>query len=211
MDRSNRSISRWIVPRAAATALSCVVGCGLTSRAQSPVARAFEDRVDDIFAEFNKTDSPGCAVAVIDQGSVVLKRGYGMADLDHGIAITPSTVFHAASLAKQFTAMSIMLLVQAKQLSLDDDVTRYVPQLQVGKPITIGDILRHISGIRDQWVLLTMAGWRLYDDLITQEDVINLVSRMRSLDYDPRKDLMYSNTGYSLAGLIVKNVSGKSL
>ena len=167
--------------------------------------------VDNLFKDFDKPNSPGCAVAVIKDGSIIYKRGYGMADLDHSIAITPTTVFHAASLAKQFTAMSIMLLVQQKKLSLDDEVTKYVRQLQVGKRITIADMLSHVSGIREQFVLLTMAGWRLYDDLVTREDVIDLVSRMKSLDFDPRKDLIYSNTGYTLAGLIVEKVTGQSL
>jgi CubicO group peptidase (beta-lactamase class C family) len=190
---------------------SCSAGHAQSSQAANPS----DDRIDHIFAQFAKSDSPGCAVAVIRNGNIIFKRGYGMADFDHSIAITPTTVFHAASLAKQFTAMSIMLLVQQGKLSLDDynDVTKYLPELQVNKRITIGDMLRHISGIRDQWVLVTMAGWRLYDDLVTREDVLNFVSRMdsRSLDFDPRTGFIYSNTGYTLAGLIVERASGKSL
>jgi CubicO group peptidase (beta-lactamase class C family) len=213
MDRNNRSAHGRILPRALVTGLAWLLASCLAGRAQAPQAETSPgDRVDKIFAQFSKLDSPGCAVAVIRDGSIIFKRGYGMADLDRGTAITPTTVFHAASLAKQFTAMSIMLLVQQGKLSLDDDVTKHVPELKVGKPIiTIGDMLRHISGIRDQWVLVTMAGWRLYDDLVTRDDILGLVERMNSLDFDPRTDFIYSNTGYTLAGLIVERVSGRSL
>ena len=83
-------------------------------------------QIDKIFAQWDKPDSPGCAIAVTKAGDIIYKRGYGMANLDHKIRITPSTVFHAASLAKQFTAMSIMLLVQRGQLSLEDDVRKHI-------------------------------------------------------------------------------------
>jgi len=212
MDRNNRSAHGRILPRALVTGLAWLLASCLAGRAQAPQAETSPgDRVDKIFAQFGKSDSPGCAVAVIRDGSIIFKRGYGMADLDHGIAITPTTVFHAASLAKQFTAMSIMLLVQQGKLSLDDDVTKRVPELKVGKPITLADMLRHISGIRDQWVLVTMAGWRLYDDLVTRDNILGLVERMNSLDFDPRTDFIYSNTGYTLAALIAERVSGRTL
>jgi CubicO group peptidase (beta-lactamase class C family) len=170
-------------------------------------------QVDQIFAQWDKPDSPGFALAVSQAGNVVYARGYGMADLDHNIRITPLTVFHACSLAKQFTAMSIMLLVGQNKLSLSDEVHTLVPELKsVIPPITIGQLLHHISGIRDQWVLATLAGWRLSDDVISRNDVVeDLVPRMKTLNFSPGTTYSYSNTNYTLAAEIVKHVSTKSL
>jgi CubicO group peptidase (beta-lactamase class C family) len=164
-------------------------------------------QVDQIFAAWDKSDSPGLALAVSSAGKIIYKRGYGMADLDHQIAIDPATtVFHAASLAKQFTAMAVMLLVAQNRLKLDDAVVKYLGELEnveCANRITIRKMLHHTSGIRDQWVLATLAGWRLSDDTIMQKDVLDLAKRMRTLNFDPGDDYSYSNTNYMLAGLIV--------
>jgi CubicO group peptidase (beta-lactamase class C family) len=175
-------------------------------------------QVDKIFAEFDRSGSPGCALAVMKAEHLIYARGYGTADLDHDIPISPRTVFHAASLAKQFTAMCILLLVERGNLCLNDDVRTHLDHdllsklpSDLGVPITIRDILSHMSGIRDQFVLITMAGWRLSDDVVTRDDVLDLVRRMKSLDFTPRIDCLYSNTGYTLAGRIVERVSGLSL
>jgi CubicO group peptidase (beta-lactamase class C family) len=208
MDRKTHSTCAFALTSAAIIGLAGVLMTQPPSRAET--APSPEERVDELFKRFHN-DTPGCAVAVMQDGKIIFKRGYGLADLDHGIAITPSTVFHAASLAKQFTAMSIMMLVRQGKLSLEDDVKTIVPELTVKKPVSVGDILRHISGIRDEYTLFTMKGWRLYDDLVTQKDVVNLVSQMESQDFEPRTDLMYSNTNYSLAAMIIKNKTGKSL
>jgi len=170
------------------------------------------DQVDMIFKEFNKSDSPGCAVAVIKDGRIVHKNGYGMADLERGTKITPATVFHAASLTKQFTAMSIMLLVKSGDLQLSDRVDKHISvPIATKHNMKIVEILSHISGIRDQWVLLTLAGKLLYHDVITQADVLNLVSRMETPDFEPGADILYCNTGFTLASAIVKKKTGKSL
>ena len=190
--------------------LVCLLVPGPVGRAlsQSPLGA----QVDGIFARWDTSGSPGCAVAVIHGGSIVYKRGYGIADLDHGLAITPTTVFHAASLSKQFTAMSLLLLVGQGRLSLDDEVRTHIRELpNLGTRVTIGDMLHHISGIRDQWIFVTMAGWRLSDDVVTRDDVLHFVSRMKALNFKPRDQYLYSNTGYTLAGLIVERVSGRPL
>jgi CubicO group peptidase (beta-lactamase class C family) len=202
--------------KACAVRKALCVALAMMGVALAQVAGATEfppnPQIDRIFGQWDNGDSPGCAIAVIKAGDIIYKRGYGMADLDHKIRITPSTVFHAASLAKQFTAMSIMLLVERRQLSLNDDVRTHLPELpDLGKPITIGDMLHHMSGIRDQWALVTMAGWRMSDDVITREDVLRLVRRMQSLNSEPRAEPIYSNTGYTLAALVVERVSNQPL
>ncbi|HYV07008.1 MAG TPA: serine hydrolase domain-containing protein, partial [Blastocatellia bacterium] len=169
-------------------------------------------RVDKLFALWNKPESPGCSLAVIKDGSIIYKRGYGAADLDHDIPNSPGTVFHVASLSKQFTAMSVLLLAQQGKLSLDDQVRKYIPELgDFGKPLTIRHLLHHTSGLRDQWNLLIMSGWRLSEDVVRDDDVLDLVSRMKALNFNPGAEHLYSNTGYTLLAQIVKRVSGQTL
>jgi CubicO group peptidase (beta-lactamase class C family) len=168
--------------------------------------------VDKVFAKWNSTHSPGCALSVMKNGHIIYKRGYGMADLDHDIPITPETVFHVASISKQFTAASILLLAQEHKLSLDDDVRKYIPELpSFGPQITIRHLIHHTSGLRDQWELLGLAGWRYSLDLITDDDVLSLISRQKELNFPPGDQYMYCNTGFTLLAQIVKRVSGQSL
>jgi CubicO group peptidase (beta-lactamase class C family) len=134
-----------------------------------------------------------------------------MADLDHGVPITPETVFHVASISKQFTAAAILLLAQEGKLSLDDDVHKYVTELHdFDTPITIRHLIHHTSGLRDQWELLGLAGWRYSLDLITDDDVLDLISRQKDLNFKPGEKHVYCNTGYTLLAQIVKRVSGQS-
>jgi CubicO group peptidase (beta-lactamase class C family) len=174
--------------------------------------RNLHGRVDNVFAKWDYTASPGCALSVIKDGQIVYKRGYGMADLDHDIPISSETVFHVASISKQFTAASIVLLAQQGKISLDDDVHKYITELpDFGVPITIRELIYHTSGLRDQWELLGLAGWRYSLDLITDDDVLELVSRQKELNFKPGEQHVYCNTGYTLLAQIVKRVSGESL
>jgi CubicO group peptidase (beta-lactamase class C family) len=169
-------------------------------------------QVDVIFASWNRTDSPGCALAVLQGGHIVYEHGYGMADLSHEAVITPKTPFHVASVSKQFTAAAILLLEQQRRLSLDDEIHKYLPELHdFGTPITIRNLLHHTSGLRDQWDLLDLAGYRYSLDLITDEDVMSLALKQRELNFPPGSKYMYSNMGYTLAAQIIKRVSGDSL
>jgi len=169
-------------------------------------------QVDAIFEPWNRTDSPGCALAVLQGGSIVYEHGYGMADLSHEAVITPRTPFHVASVSKQFTAAAILLLAQQRRLSLDDEIHKYLPGLHdFGASITIRNLLHHTSGLRDQWDLLDLAGYRYSLDLITDEDVMSLALKQRELNFPPGSKYMYSNTGYTLAGQIIERVSGESL
>jgi CubicO group peptidase (beta-lactamase class C family) len=173
--------------------------------------KAVTGKVDGIFAQFDKPDSPGCALAVIKDGQIIYKRGYGMSNLEYGIPISPSSIFHVASISKEFTAMSIIILAQQGKLSLDDDVRKYVPEVpDFGERITIRQLIHHTSGLRDQWSLLDLAGWR-EDDVITEGDILDLVSRQKALNFKPGNEHLYSNTGYTLLAVIVKRVSGQSL
>jgi CubicO group peptidase (beta-lactamase class C family) len=172
---------------------------------EPPWARA----LDSLFAPWNRLDSPGAALAVVEGGHVVYAKGYGAAHLEYDIPITPSTVFHVASVSKQFTAFALVLLAAEGRLSLDDDVRTYVPELaDFGHRITIRQLAHHTSGLRDQWNLLALAGWRL-DDVITREHILKLVERQRELNFPPGAEYLYSNTGYTLMAEIVTRVTGR--
>jgi CubicO group peptidase (beta-lactamase class C family) len=143
-------------------------------------------QVDEIFEKWNRTDSPGCALSVMKDGRIVYKHGCGMADLDHNVTITTATVFHVASMSKQFTAASILLLAQQGKLSWDDDVRKYIPELpDFGSVITIRQLIYHTSGLRNQWSLLQLAGWRYSLDLITDDDVRSVLTRQKDLNFKP--------------------------
>ena len=168
-------------------------------------------RVDSVFARLTSTAGPGCALGISRDGHLVYSRGYGMANLETGTAITPASIFHVASISKQFAAFSVALLAEEGKLSLDDDIRKYVPEIPAyAKPITVQHLIHHTSGLRDQWSLLGMADWR-DDDLITEDDVLAIVSRQKALNFMPGDEYTYSNTGYTLLAVIVKRVSGKSL
>jgi CubicO group peptidase (beta-lactamase class C family) len=169
-------------------------------------------QIDQIFSQWNKADSPGCAVGVYAGGEIAYEHGYGMANLNDDVPITPKTVFHVASMSKQFTAASILLLEKQDKLSLEDDVHKYIPELpDFGHKITLANLVHHTSGIRDQWALLDLSGWRYSQDLITQDDIMSVVLRQKHLNFDPGEKMIYSNTGYTLLALIVERVSGVSL
>jgi CubicO group peptidase (beta-lactamase class C family) len=168
-------------------------------------------QVDKVFEKFDHTDTPGCALGVYKDGQIVYKHGYGMANLNDDVTITPATVFHVASMSKQFTAASILLLQQQGKLSLDDDVHKYIPELpDFGEHITLRHLMHHTSGLRDQWSLLELAGWRYSQDLITDDDVMSVLVRQKALNFKPGEKYMYSNTGFTLLAIVVKRVSGMS-
>ena len=193
--------------------LSCV-SVVLTSPlvAQQAPADSLRIAVNRVFAPWSNTDAPGCALGVARDGNVVYQNGYGMANLEVDAPITPNTIFHVASVSKQFTAAAVMLLAKEGKLSLDDDIRKYLPEVpDYGHKITIRHLLQHTSGLRDQWDLLALARGRFEENRITEGDVLEIVARQKALNFVPGSEYVYSNTGYTLAGTIVKRVSGKSL
>ena len=168
--------------------------------------------IDKIFERWDRTGSPGCAVGVARGGQVVHSKGYGMANLEYGIRIWPSTVFESGSVAKQFTAAAINLLAQDGKLSLDDPVRKYIPELpDFGTPILIRHLLNHTSGLRSQWPMLALAGRPPGMAVHTIAEILELVSHYKELNFKPGDEFLYNNTGFTLLGVVVQRVSGKSL
>jgi len=169
------------------------------------------NKVDKLFSKWDKPDSPGCALGVIMDGQLIYKRGYGMANLEHGIPITSKSVFRIGSTSKQFTAMCIVLLGEEGKLSLDDDIRKYINEMpDYGHPITIRHLLHHTSGIRDYLTLMSLAGER-DDDFFVDGEVVALIARQKELNFKTGDEYLYSNSGYFLLSMIVKRVTGKSM
>lgn len=173
-----------------------------------PAATTPEGRVDQLMSPVAGGDTPGAQIAVLRNGQLLFSRGYGMANLEYGAPIEPETVFHVASVSKQFTAFAIAKLAQDGALSLDDDVRIHLPELaDFGSKVTLRQLIHHTSGMRDQWTLWALAGGRL-DDVITQKALLRLVAGQDELNFEPGSEHLYSNSGYMLLAEVVARVSG---
>ena len=174
--------------------------------------------LDSLFAPWRGTDGPGCAVGVSWRGHPVYTRVYGMANLETGTPIRPSSRFDIASVSKQFTAMAILLLARDGRLSIDDDIRKYVPEIpNYGTPVTIRHLLAHTSGLRDPLDLLYLARGayltpgRDETGPVTEADFLDIQSRQKALNSAPGAEYRYNNGGYMLLGLIVSRVTGTPL
>ncbi len=151
---------------------------------------------------------PGCAVALATADQVLYLGGFGMADLEQLTPITPATSFHVASLSKEFTAFAIAILASEGRVSPADSIGRYIVGLHPRlASLSIAQLLTHSSGLRDQWTLLALAGWR-DEDPASQDDILRLVRRQEALNFEPGSEWMYSNTGFTVLAEIVSKVSG---
>jgi CubicO group peptidase (beta-lactamase class C family) len=175
-----------------------------------PIAASdtLESRIDAVFADLDSTHSPGCAAAVYKNGEIFYTNGYGMANLEHGVPITPKTVFDIGSTSKQFTAAAAALLALDGKLSLDDDIRKFIPEMpSYDRTITVRHLIHHTSGVRDYGILLALSG---IDDhnFFTYAELVDLSARQKNLNFLPGDDHLYSNSGYILLAVIVERVSG---
>ena len=177
-------------------------------------AAAPEDRtkeVDALFADWDTTETPGAVVAVIAGGKIVYQNAYGMADLERNVPLSPKSLFDIASISKQFTAMSILLLEQQGLLSLDDDIRTYLPDFpDYGHTITLRHLIHHTSGLRDYMDLMELAGMP-WENTYHQAEIVDLVARQKALNNNPGDDYLYSNSGYLLLAEVIHKVSGETL
>lgn len=200
-------------PRACAAAFVAVLSAGCS--AERPSAAAPDEGpihlgVEAVFADLDRDDAPGAAVGVLLDGEVVHRAGYGIAEMEHGIPITPRTVFDIASISKQFGAMSALLLESDGRLDFDADAREYVPELpDFGPTITPRHLVHHTSGIRD-WPHTMMLGGVAYTDVISFDRILRMLYRQEDLDFPPGSAYSYSNTGYNLLARIVEVQSGQS-
>ena len=195
-----RSIASSVLVIAMTTALAAACG----SSPSSPTGA----RVDPLFATWKQPDSPGCGVGVSRNSAVIFERGYGMASLGRRVPITPSTVFHLASVTKSFTAMSVLLAAERGLLSLDDEVSKYITDWSIREHrVTIRHLLTHTSGIRDAYLL---QGWNPKNGN-SNEAFVRILSRQRDLNAVPGTEYQYNIGGYLLLGNILERATGQTL
>ncbi len=164
------------------------------------------DKVDKIFEQWDNDDTPGAALGIFKDGRIIYARGYGLANLEYSIPITPQTVFRIGSTSKQFTAMCIAILVDQGKLSLDDNVRKYIPEMQeLDTPYTIRHLVHHQSGFRDY---ITLMGLVTPGEHYSSRDALAMLARQKGLIFPPGERYSYCNSGYFMLAEIVSRASG---
>ncbi len=167
-------------------------------------------QLEEYLNQWASEEAPGVAVAISVNGKTVFNEGYGLANLEYKLPISGESKFSVASVSKQFTAFAILLLEDEGQLSLEDSVGKYLPQMKsLGDIIKIKHLLNHTSGLRETASLLKMSGWQ-EDDVTTSRQVMDVLSLQKGLNFSPGKAYQYNNSNYFLAARIVEKVSGQS-
>lgn len=180
--------------------------------AQATDAATLTANVDSLFEEWDRPDSPGCALGVIQSGELVYRRGYGMASLEDSIPMSSTTTIYVASIVKQFIAASVLLAADQGHLTLEDDIRKYVPELpDYGTPITIRQLIHHTSGLRDVYALAWLPTMQWQEDAPTDEEALSALVRQKELNFTPGTDFAYTSSNYVLLELIIKRATGTPL
>jgi CubicO group peptidase (beta-lactamase class C family) len=167
--------------------------------------------IDALFTDYG-AGTPGCALGVMRDGEFAYRQGYGMANLEHDIPLTPSSVFRIGSTSKQFTAAAIALLAERGQIRLDDPIAGHFPEFPAwANEITVMNLVNHSSGIRDYLQLTWLQGLVNDADYYSDDYVIELLARQQETNFPPGTEYLYSNSGYLLLAQLVQRVSGQSL
>ncbi len=168
-------------------------------------------QIDEVFRLWDNGLCPGGQVAIRQGGETIYDRCFGYADIENKLPVTPESVFHVASVSKQFTVFAVLLLQEDGLLNIDDDVRKYIPELiRFDEPVTVRNMMNNVSGIRDIWTLEMARGVRI-DDTITQKDAVTIIANQTQLNFPPETQYMYSNSNFVLLAEIVEKITGKSL
>ena len=216
VDRESWAAVRRMRRRAASVAVAiamalifAIVFGARRARADDQTIAPDWKRVDAVFATWDRTTSPGCALGVFSGGRIIYERGYGMADLENDVAISPASMFYVGSVSKQFTAAAAALAIQQGALALDDSIRKYLPELPpYADAITVRHLVHHTSGLRDYNTLLSIAG-RRGDEAYDNPTVLRITARQKALNFPPGTEYLYSNTGYTLLALLVERATKK--
>jgi D-alanyl-D-alanine carboxypeptidase len=190
------------------TAMMTLTVAGPSLSAQTPGQEDLAKRIDAVMSEVYKPGQPGAAVIVRKHGQTVLRKGYGLADLELQIPLEPDMVFRLGSLTKQFTALSILMLAEQGKLGLQDEITKFLPDYPTqGRKITVEHLLTHTSGIQSytdmpEWLPL----WRKD---FTLKELIDLF-KDKPMQFEPGERWAYNNSGYILLGAIIEKISGNT-
>jgi len=170
------------------------------------------DKIDRLLSAYDKPNSPGMSIGVIQNGKLIYSKGLGLASVENKLPNTSTTVFEVASIAKQFTAACIWVLVQKKQISPEDDIRKYLPEMpDYGTPVKIKHLLNHTSGIRNYHAVMALQGFGYDSEYYNNQTVLELACRQKGLNNIPGEKVLYSNTNYNLLAIIIERVSKMNL
>lgn len=187
-----------------------LLSCCLVNFARAEFSVSLEQKVDSIIALQHEEGQPGGVVGILHQGEVLLSKGFGLMHVEENRKISDETLFDIASVAKPFTAFSVLLLEQQGKVDLEKEIRHYLPHLpEYEHPISVRNLLQHTSGIPSTDILRLFSGISL-DDPWTQQDEIGMIKSYTKLNFEPNSKFVYSNSGYSLLAQIVETVSGTS-
>lgn len=179
----------------------------------SVASDATTQNVDQLFAAFGRAGSPGCAVGVIRNGGFVYKRSFGYASLELGVPLTPQSVFYVGSLSKQFTAASVVLAAEQGDLSLDDDVRKYLPELpHYGHPVTLRQMLHQTSGFCDFFDLIALSGGNPAE-IGSPADILKLIVRQKGLNNssDLGDLVFHTNASHRVSGFSLSTQASRGI
>ncbi|MFK8163972.1 MAG: serine hydrolase domain-containing protein [Lewinella sp.] len=165
-------------------------------------------KLDTIFSHYTIGEKPGVSIAILEKDKPVFLKSYGHANLEDQIKNTSNTLFNAADLAKQFTVFCILILEDQGELSINDDIKKYVPELdELSLDITLKYLMESTSGLRD---VVDLRNWTGYQngDVVTKQDIVALVAKQRRLNYPSGDKVEYNRTGYVLLTEVIEKVSG---
>ncbi len=183
--------------------LSLMVTLHLTALAQPN-----EAVIDKLISDVYKPGEPGAALLIAEKGKVVYRKAFGMADLELNVPMKPEMVFEIGSMTKQMTAVAVLMLMEEGKLSLQDEITKYIPDYPVqGHKITIHHLLTHTSGIKSY---TSMQEWQpLWRNDMTPEEMIDLFKN-QPMDFAPGEHYLYNNSAYFMLGYVIEKASGMS-
>jgi CubicO group peptidase (beta-lactamase class C family) len=169
------------------------------------------EQTDAIFAKLSQPGAPGCAVGVLERGETRHRKGYGLADVEQNVALTPESRFYLASVSKQFTALAALIAEKEGKLSLDDPLSKHVPEMPAyAAKIPLRRMLDHTAGLRDYLALWDLKGWS-NNSALQPEPTLALIARQQALDFEPGTDYSYSNSGYFLMSVVIERTTGRNL
>ena len=177
---------------------------------QAYTHNALTDKVDELFKQWDRNDSPGAALGIFKDGRIIYARGYGMANLEYSLVWTPQTPSRVGSISKQFIAMCIAILTEEGKISLEDNIRKFLPSWSdYGVPVKIKHLLHHTSGIREYLDLVELMGKPEGSGYVyTPNELVKTLSRQKELNFKPGEMFSYTNSGYFLLSEIINRVSG---
>jgi len=186
------------------------VRAGTPTTLQTAFSDTLETQIDSLMAEFDSPHSPGAVVGVIREGKVAFAKGYGMADLANGIANTRHTRFNLGSVSKQFLGFGFALLESRGELSLEDPVSKYLPDWpEFQDTVTLRHLLTHTSGYREAYGTLALAGRTPGEDRLPRQEALTVVRRQQELEFAPGSEWKYNSTAWVILAEVLEEVTGQ--